>query len=460
MINILIRVLSSNMLVTVLKLISGFVFPVMMTTQSYAEYQTFNLYLGYITILSLGFPTGMFIKYGGQPYASIEKSRYKSEVILLTGILCAFTVLFGIINLFFDNRMLLYITICIIPYCVVSAYQSLYQTWGEFHKFAKTHVITGAVPLLGSAVLYILLKQLHASYYVYLFIAVHLAYTMWILAEAARFTHGSKRDKVFDAENRRTLQTGFLICVGNYVNILFTSVGKQVVKLAFDTSLFALFSFGLSLQNIMMVFVTSIAQPMFNFFASGRVAKENFNSMKRLLLLFGACSGIAYHACRFVVSWLVPKYSASMAVTGIYFMAFPALTVINCLYVNLYKLTNQSKQYVITLVKVLVLSLLLNVVAVYAWKDIRSVTAATVVVYYIWFFLDSKRFDGLCVEVRDILFLIAYSLCYLVSMQISYSIIAGLLYAAALIAIGYCFYKETMKDIFHRGLKILTKERE
>lgn len=425
-----------------MKLISGFVFPRFMTTQAYADYQTFSLYLNYITILNLGFSSGMFVNYGGRSFARIEKGRYKSEVTLLVGILSLFTVLFGIVWLFFPNRMLLYITLCIIPYCVVASYQSLYQAWGEFNKFSITHVLTVSVPLVGSVLLFAVFGKMEAEYYIFLFIAIYTLYTLGILFNAGKATRGVKRAPCFDEKNLQTLKLGFSITIGNYINVLLGAVNKQFVKSLFDVTSFAVYSFGLSLQSIMMVFITSVAQPMFNFLASGKVEEKQHNLFMRMLLILGACSGIAHHACCVVVEWLVPKYTASMEVTAVYFMAFPALAVINCLYINLYKLTRQTKQYIRTLAGILLLSLALNASFVFFRREVTSVTLATVVIYYVWLLLDARRFRTLQFGMRDIAFLGGFFGAYLLSLNISNAIAAAIIYTLLLAAISYIVYRD------------------
>lgn len=447
LIKILIKVLSSNLLVTGLKLISGFVFPALMKTEDYADYQTFNLYLSYVTILHLGFPSGMFIKYGGKKYSDIEKSRYKSEVIVLVGILGGFTLLFGSALIFVSNRMLLYITVCIIPYCVVSAYQALYQAWGEFSRFARTHINTAIIPILGVVVLYFIFGEMKAAHYIDLFIIVYILYTAVILIKVQRDTKGAKQVPLVDKENWHTLKTGFSICVGNYISILFGAVGKQIVKVMFDVVTFATFSFGLSLQNIMTVFITSVAQPMYNFLAKGNISQMNYNRMKEILFVFGSCSGFALHACRLVVAWLVPQYNGSIEITSIYFMAFPAMAVINCMYINLYKYTRQAKQYVFTLVKVLIMAIVLNLSAVFIYRSPISVTIATVMVYYIWLVMDGWRFQGLQITIRDGAFLSLYAMAYLVTLRISSPILAAAVYGVLLCVLSFAIYMDAMREI-------------
>lgn len=79
----IIKVLFSNFIITFVGLVNSFVFPKLMSITGYSEYQTFTLYASYVNILHLGIASGMFVNYGGIPYKKIEKSRYKSEVLLI-----------------------------------------------------------------------------------------------------------------------------------------------------------------------------------------------------------------------------------------------------------------------------------------------------------------------------------------------------------------------------------------
>lgn len=428
-------------------MMSGFVFPRFMTTQAYADYQTFSLYLSYITIFSLGFPTGMFVNYGGQPFVRIDKGRYKSEVCVLLSILICFAVLFGTVWLFTRSRMLLYISLCIIPYCLVCSYQSLCQAWGEFNKFSYIHVTTMAVPLLGSVLLYLVYHKLESEYYIFLFLGIYLFYMLVILCGTARATRGAVRAPYFDDANIQTWKTGFLICIGNYINVLFHSVDKQFVKLIFDTTTFAEYSFGLSLQAIPMVFITSIAQPMYHFLSSGQVAEKRYNIVMRFLLMLGACSCMIYHFCRIVVPQLVPGYTGSLGVVAVYFIAFPALMVINCLNINLYKLTRQTKQYICTLIGILLLAIVLNGLFVLCRKNTVSIAAATVTIYYFWMFLDMRRFRLLQFGARDMVFLAYFLTAYLISLQIENAILAVLGYALSLLLICVWLYRNEICKI-------------
>ena len=58
------RALSANFIVAIVGFLGSFIFPRILTINDYALYHTFTLYLSYITILHLGFPSGMALDEG------------------------------------------------------------------------------------------------------------------------------------------------------------------------------------------------------------------------------------------------------------------------------------------------------------------------------------------------------------------------------------------------------------
>ena len=65
--------------------------------------------------------------------------------------------------------------------------------------------------------------------------------------------------------------------------------------------------------------------------------------------MLGSASGVAYFACSFVVEHWIKNYIASLSVIQIYFLVFPAMAVINCLYTNLYKIRRMKNRYILDL---------------------------------------------------------------------------------------------------------------
>lgn len=441
MLKILFRVLSVNALALILKIAGGFLFPRFMTTQTYSDYQTFSLYLSYLPILSLGLSTGMFVKYGGQSLLLLDKARYKSEFCLLSIILALFSVLFIVCSLFWPNRMLLYIAVCVFPYCMSSSFQSLFQAWGEFRKHNLVQILTACAPLAGSIILLIVLKRLEAKWFIWLFCGVYTAVTVWICMGTVKLTKSTKAAPILDQPNLETWKTGLAICVGGYIHVVIHSLDKQIVKMVFDVDAFARYSFALSLQSIVTVFITAFTQPMYHFLAKGVIEKKDYMTLLRILMMLGAVGGVAYYGCSFVVSWLLPSYQPSLDIIAIYFMTFPAMAAINCLYINLYKLRRMKKQYIIRLLSVLALSVLMNILLL-TWRwELSSVATATAMVYYIWLICEAITFRDVGFSLRDGLFLVAYLCVYAACLRVPGTVMAAAVYFLAMSALCLLIYR-------------------
>lgn len=431
MLKTLLYILSTNALAIVIKTVSGVLFPRYMTTQAYAEYQTFSLYISYLPVLCLGFPAGLFVRYGGQPFETIDKAGFKSANRLLFCILTAFFFLFLVFLTIWPSRMLLGITICIIPYCLVCSYQSLYQAWGDFGKSNRTQLLTAVVPVLGSFAVFLLSGELEAESFIVLFLGVYWLLALGILIKNASVTAGVEAPSPFCKINLDIWKTGIAVSVGSYIHVVIRSLDKQIVKLLFDTTDFAMYSFALSLQSVVMLFITAISQPLYHFLAKGQFDREDYPVLMRCLLMLGACGGVAYHGCGWIVSDILPDYAPSLQIAAIYFLAFPPMAVIYGLYVNLYKLHRHTKVYVIRSAGVLALSLLVNALLLVCRMEVMAVAAATVSVNYIWFFADSRFFRQVRISVKDILFMAGFVGGYLLSLRISAPLPA---------AAGYCLW--------------------
>ena len=100
----IIRVLFANFLVTAVSFIGSFVFPRILSIESYAQYHQFTLYVSYIAVLHLGFPSGMVIKYAGKNVDNINKSQLKSEVLITFYTLSFFSVIAIIVSMLTDDE--------------------------------------------------------------------------------------------------------------------------------------------------------------------------------------------------------------------------------------------------------------------------------------------------------------------------------------------------------------------
>lgn len=442
-----IKVLLSNGAIAAIGLINSFLFPLILTTTDYATYQEYMLYISYINICHLGIASGMFLNYAGNKYSSIDKKQYKSGIYLLFLTLAGFTGIGIIVFAISQNILFLYTVITIIPQCLIASFQALYQAWERFTEYSIINVLPKLLLSISMGVSFFT-GIANGNTAILSYIVIVWGITLYFIYEFIRDTRGIKTNKIFSKKNGKTTWNGLLITVGNYINILFHSIDKQFVLLIYSKESFALYSFAMSLQNIMMIFITALANPFYVRFAKGGIDRDKIGRMKELLFIFGAYSGCAFFAVSFVVDKFISKYSGALIVCAMFFAVFPAMAVINVLYINLYKVQQKLKKYIVTLVGMLAVATVANTIAVIFHGDYIGISLATMVCYYIWLFYSQHHFEEISIRLKDIFYLIGFMIIYFSSVTLIKNAIIGFMAYAALISLWNCLlYKKTVSHL-------------
>lgn len=428
-----VRVLFANFGVAAISFIGSFIFPRILSFESYAQYHQFTLYVSYIAVLHLGFPSGMVINYAGRNVEEIEKGQLRTEVNIVLFTLFFFSVVATVIALVTNNKMLMYIALIILPYCSVGCYRSLLQAWNQFKLYSRISMLVSvAVPIL-ALFIFLITGNLNGDQYICSYLFVYLCAFAYTVVAFIRLIKGHKSNKLLTRKNWETEKMGIAMLAGNYINTLFVSADKQFVNLFFSTTEFAYYSFGMSMQSLMTVFITSIAQPLFPAMAQGKWKDDEYNHIKELLFVFGSFSGCAYFAGSMIVKMFVQKYLLSLEVIEIYFMIFPAMAVVNCIYVNLYKIKQKMNMYIKTLIGLLLLAIALNLVMVKVYQNYTGVAIATTIVYYVWLIIGTRQFPFIKLNAKDIGYLVVYTVIFVVCIRVIKNDVLGMLVYSFLI---------------------------
>lgn len=424
MLNNVFKVLVSNGIVAIIGLLSSLLLPNLLSIKEYADYQTFILYTSYVALFHLGFPNGLSIKYAGKSFQSINKKQLKAEMKVLLIIISAFSVVFLSWYIVSGKIMVLYIAIMTFCSCYLGAITQLLQAWGVFGLYAVSHIIISAVPLALPLIIYFLVGKASATIsimsYILVYIVMTIFYYVWQIVLGIKI--GSAR--IFSKENLDTEVTGLLFHIGSYINVLFHSADKQIIKWYCSVQEFSYYSFAITMQSTMMIFLTAVSQPLFPYIASGKLdSKEKITFAKRSLLMLGSLSGAAIYICSLVVEHWIPKYVNSLSVIRIYFALFPAMAVINCLYFNYYKVKKMKYRYTIDLMLMFVLAILFDWIAVKIHNGHIGVAIATVAIYYGWLIYGNMVFPQLKLNKQEYVFLVLYLVLFFGTQKIQGNLI-------------------------------------
>lgn len=447
----ILRVLSANGIVAIVGLASSLLLPKLLSIDEYATYQTFILYMSYIAILHLGFPTGMNIKYAGKNLEDIDKSQYRAEVRIILLILSFFTCV-GLILYFATKReMLLYVSVMIFLYCFLGSFSLLIQAWGKFRFYAVLHILMSAIPLVVPIVYYYIFHIASAKLCILAYLIVYGVTTIGCLVYHATIIQGNASAKLISKANWNLEKIGFSFLLGNYFSSLLHSIDKQFVKWFCITSEFSYYSFGLTMQSTMTIFITAIAQPLFPYMAAGKIEdRAQFTAVKRFLLMLSSLSGLAYFACALVVKLWIPNYVHSLPVIRVYFAVFPAMAIINCLYFNLYKIRKLTKRYVVDLFVMLIAAAIANYIAVILGFGYVGVAFATTLLNYAWLIYGTFVFKELKLSFTELVFIALFLVEFIFIPSIQSILLGSVIYLISDCTLCcLCFGKE-IKSLIKR----------
>ena len=172
--------------------------------------------------------------------------------------------------------------------------------------------------------------------------------------------------------------------LGNFSSSIFTGLDRWFVKLLMTSVHFAYYSFAVSLENILNVFITPITVSLYNIFCKNR-QRDYVYRIKKLTLLWGFLIIAAAFPVKFILSTFLTEYMDAAAIIFPLFAAHAFYTIIKGIHVNLYKARRQQKRYFILMIALTAVAVLLNGVLYAFLKTAEAFAAATFLTALLWF---------------------------------------------------------------------------
>lgn len=447
----LLKVFSSNFINLVIGIITGFLVPVFLSLDQYAFLKTFTLYIGYVGILHFGFIDGIYIKYGGKFENEIDNQKLKGEhkfLIVFQLIVTIFTCIMGFV---LDDKILIAFSICILPMNMQTFFKFIYQALGEFDIYSRIMVLTPTLLLFVNLFNIFILRIDNF----WPFVIGHIL-TYYVVFIGIEIYFLSKYKGIFYTidytEVKKHFEIGSFIMIANLSSKFFYSIDRWFVKFALSIEDFAFYSFAISMMGVIKVLINSVTMTLYPYLARTQ-DKSKINKIKKYFLIIGTLSSGGYFAFAFIVNNFLQKYIPSLNVISILFAGYPAIIVINALYINLYKAQKREKKYASAVLKMLLVTVLLNFAAIIIHKSIFSIAIATTISFYIWYLYSSKDFPDLKIDIKEKIYLIMFFMTFLITSSY-FSWWNGLLvYYIIIILINYLFYKDEAKVLIKDLLK-------
>lgn len=319
-------ILSSNLLSLVISTLVVLIIPKLIGVEEYGYWQLYIFYTSYIGFLHFGWNDGIYLRYGGKEYDSLDKKMFFSQYYMLFTVQLLIGVLISIYALLFvqgENRVFIVQMTSIALVIVNSRYMLLFllQATNRIRIYAKITMLD-RILYVG---LIILLLAFGIKDFKLMIIAdllgkgVSLLVAMYackdiVFRNISQFTFTIK-------EAYLNLSVGIKLMLSNIAGKFIVGFVKLGIERSWDIATFGKVSLTLSISNLVMLFINAVGVIMYPILRRTNESKlpNIYTTMRDVLMIILLGVLIIYYPLKSILSGWLPEYAESLNYMAILF---------------------------------------------------------------------------------------------------------------------------------------------
>ena len=446
----------ANAINLIISLVNGFVLPKYLSVESYADIKTYHLYANYIGVLVLGYSDGLYLTYGGKKISDVGAkgiSVCRSNLLLFQGIITLFGIIVGALT---ENYIMLVTATSILPVNLVATYKSVFQATGEFKIYSRVLNYTSILNFSGSMVLLFIFRTDNSLMYIGWNVIV--TFVIWMLVERKiKVSYKQKIGWRLDVQSLiENIKSGIILMLGNFSSILMTSVDRWFVKGLLTIQDFAYYSFVISVENLIAIFITPVVTTMYNYICVTSDMKA-IQRIKRMCLVFSLILISSAFPAKLILEVYLKKYLASKYVLFILFSTEVFYMLIKGIYVNIYKARKHQATYLKQLIAVIIIGVILNSAFYYFTRSNEGIAFATLISVVIWYSICCLSVSEIKTDWREILQVVISIPIFILSGFYLEAIIGFIVYVGSVLILSMLLMRESVKAIWSIVFGIIKK---
>lgn len=380
----LLHVIVANIFYLLIVAGTNFVLPKFTSIETYAATKEYTLYLTtYSNILTLGYLQGMYVEYGGKKLEFINPGEIGVNIVSFFVFLLPISAAISFVGVCTHNIIITVLGIGILSTNLQSYYQMLYQATGDFKAYGTALNVSRVALLLAYLVLIFIIRTDSIALFVGVAPLVGVLSALYLTINLQKKIPFLKHAGFSVRVVKKNIRGGFVLMLGDFVTKFFSSLDRWFVKTLMDTFSFAMYSFAVSMENLVNTFMTPVTVSMFNYFCKKPTAKE-IRRIKDATVIYSFVIIAGAYPAKWILENFMPEYMASSVVIFPLFAAQGLSAIIKGIYVNKYKADGEQKKYLFQMVSMLALAAVLNAVFYYGNKSTASFAIATLFTNIIW----------------------------------------------------------------------------
>lgn len=382
-------VLMSQIAVLIISVVRTLIVPNFLSVEDYGYWQTYLLYISYISILCLGFNDGIYLKYAKSGKEGLEKKHFSSSLIYFCALLLIETIILLIADFVFlhgvNKFVFLYVILDIPVVGLFGTFTYYLQITNKMKKYSL-YVIVQKVTFIIALIIALLIGVKSPYFIMILDIVTYLMILMDIIIKERKTIIAIKpKWKEGFQEFKDNLFQGSKLMIGTYLYTFLNGICRLYISITQPVESFSYYSFAFTISNIVSLCITAIGTTLYPHIS--KKEKENhlyyYNYMEKFLRLIRPFTLYLYYFAYVAVILILPKYINSLQYLGPIFVIIIMQAKMSIIFNTYYKLLRQEKKMIFdnlfTVIQLFIGCLLLKEIKlilimeilVYAYRTIR-----------------------------------------------------------------------------------------
>lgn len=453
-----IHIIVANIFLMIVTIGTNFLLPKFTSIETYAATKEYTLYITtYSELLTLGYIQGMYLKYGGINIERISTSEISKNIISFLVFQLPIAIIVTILGFILKNDIIIILGAGILASNMVSYFQLLYQATGEFKEYGVALNANRVLIFIAYLIFIFILKTDNYMLYVITTPVLELCVVVYLTVKLNRKMHFLKVPSFSIKEIKQNVNGGIILMLGNFTTRFFSTIDRWFVKYFLGTVNFAIFSFSVSMEQVINTFMTPITVSMYNYFCKKPSDKEIYR-VKEVTLIYSVIIISAAFPAKWILEKFMQEYVSAIKIIFPLFAAQGLNAIIKGIYVNKYKAEKKQNKYLKQMIVMLILAVVLNGAFYKIYKDVLSIAMATFITSLVWLIVCEIDDKVLRFNMKSTIAMVIMLSIYFITGYNLNSILGFVVYCCAGLVVGIIFMPESFKYIASLCIKVVHKK--
>lgn len=377
--------LTSNILALGISSVTTFLLPRFLEVEQYGFLQLYLFYINYTGFLHFGWADGIFLRYGGEYYDGLDKSKFSGQFWLYAGLEITLGLLICVASYALalpqDKSIVLGLTgISVILLLPRTLLQYILQCTNRIKEYAtltvleKIAYITAVITVLAAGI-YSYIPMILADLLGKVCSLLYSVYQCRDILTTKPTKLGSSIQEAF-----ANISVGIKLMFANIASMLIIGFVRLSIENQWDVTTFGKVSLTMAVSNLLMVFIRAVAMVMFPMLRRTSSDKLSgiYNTMRTGLMIPLLGMLVFYYPAKIVLSAWLPQYADSLVYMALLFPMCVFESKMSMLIETYMKTLRKEKWLLLVNVVTVSLSVIITLITTY-WLHNLDLAVASIV---------------------------------------------------------------------------------